>query len=154
MERADSDIDITAKTLRVLSDSHPVILFDGVCNLCNGVVNFLIDRDADARLRFGALQSSEAAEILAGLDFDTTDVDSILLVHQGKVRVRSDAALGIARELGGIWHLARIFLIVPRPVRDLVYNWVARSRYKWFGRRDECRIPTAELRLRFIDGLR
>ena len=132
--------------------SKPVILFDGVCNLCNGVVNFLIDRDPEARLRFGSLQSAEADKLLAELQFDGSGIDSILLIADGRVLVKSAAALAIAKELGGGWTLMRVLWIVPKPLRDFIYDWIARNRYRWFGRRDECRVPTPDLRMRFIDA--
>lgn len=131
---------------------HPVVLFDGVCNLCNSTVHFLIDRDPDARLRFASLQSDEAAALLGehGVEPPRGDPESILLVEEGRVYDRSGAALRIARHMRGLWKALYVFLVVPSPIRDLVYRFIARNRYRWFGKSEVCRIPTPELRERFL----
>lgn len=134
-----------------MSQHHPIILFDGVCNLCNASVNFVIDRDPDALFRFGALQSDAGRALLAEHGVDERWLDSIVLVEEGTVYTASDAALRIAVRLKGPWTLMHVFRIVPRPVRDVVYNWIARNRYRWFGKQDACRLPTPELKSRFID---
>jgi predicted DCC family thiol-disulfide oxidoreductase YuxK len=132
--------------------SAPVVLFDGVCNLCNGTVQFLIDHDRDAHLRFAALQSEAGARVLQahGRAVPTGDPDSVLLVAGGHVYSHSDAALRIARLLGFPWSLAAVALVVPRFVRDAVYRFIARHRYRWFGREESCRVPTPALRARFL----
>ena len=130
---------------------HALILFDGVCNLCNGAVNFIIDRDPDGVFRFAPLQSDVAQEHLAGTPAAGTTLDTIVLVEDGTPYVRSTAALRIARRLTAPWPLLALFLAVPRPLRDAVYNWIARNRYDWFGRRDQCRLPTPDLKERFLD---
>jgi len=130
---------------------HALILFDGVCNLCNGAVNFIIDRDPDGYFRFAPLQSDVAQEHLAGTPAAGTTLDTIVLVEDGTPYVRSTAALRIARRLTAPWPLLALFLAVPRPLRDAVYNGIARNRYDWFGRRDQCRLPTPELKARFLD---
>lgn len=132
---------------------HPVVLFDGVCNLCNGAVNFWIDRDPASRLRFASLQSSVGRQLLESLGHPVPagDPESILLVEHGRVHERSGAALRIAWHLSGGWKLLVAFLVVPRPLRDLVYRWVAAHRYRWFGKSDVCRVPTPDLRARFIE---
>ena len=132
-------------------DKHALILFDGVCNLCNGAVNFIIDRDPDGVFRFAPLQSDVAQEHLAGTPAAGTTLDTIVLVEDGTPYVRSTAALRIARRLTAPWPLLALFLAVPRPLRDAVYNWIARNRYDWFGRRDQCRLPTPDLKERFLD---
>jgi predicted DCC family thiol-disulfide oxidoreductase YuxK len=134
-----------------------VVLFDGVCNLCNASVLFVIDRDPDSRFRFAALQSDEAQVLLREIDADRDhdrplDLSSVLLIEGPHVYDRSGAALRIARKLSGAWPVLSVFLLVPRPIRDAVYNWIARNRYRWFGRQDACRIPTPELRARFLDA--
>jgi predicted DCC family thiol-disulfide oxidoreductase YuxK len=131
----------------------PVVLFDGVCNLCNGAVNFLIDRDPAGVLHFASLQSRGAREVLqaAGRTAPEGIPESILFVENGHVHERSDAALGILRRLPGAWKLASVLLVIPRPLRDLVYRWVARHRYAWFGTSAACRVPTPDLRARFLD---
>ena len=134
-------------------DEHPVVLFDGVCNLCNGAVNFLVDRDPRAKLRFASLQSSAGRALLEGLGHALADGDpeSIVLVDGGLVYERSTAALRIARHLSGPWSLLAVLFVVPAFLRDLVYRWVASNRYRWFGKSDVCRVPTPELRARFIE---
>lgn len=128
-----------------------VVLFDGVCNLCNGVVNFIIDRDPSARFRFAALQSTQAAALLAPLGrVPEVDPQSFILVEDGRVYERSSAALRVARKLPGAWKLFYAFVVVPTPIRDAVYRFIARNRYRWFGKADACRMPTPELRARFL----
>ena len=126
------------------------ILFDGVCNLCNGFVRFVIERDPHARFRFGALSSDAAVKVLADAGVRGPIPDSIVLVQDGRVYFRSDAPLRIARGLRFPWPLFTAFVVVPRFVRDWVYDFIAARRYRWFGRRDVCMIPTPDLRSRFI----
>jgi len=130
--------------------ARPTVLFDGVCNLCNAAVLFVIDRDPAGYFRFAALQSDEGQRLLAEHGHRAPDLSSVLLVDGGRVYARSTAALRVARRLTGLWPLLYVFLAVPRPVRDAVYDWVARNRYRWFGRQDACRVPTPELRQRFL----
>ncbi|MEQ9103734.1 MAG: thiol-disulfide oxidoreductase DCC family protein [Rhodothermales bacterium] len=132
--------------------SHPIILFDGVCNLCNASVNFVIDRDPHAVFRFGALQSEEGRRVLAQSRVDEAWLDSIVLIDGDGVHTASDAALRIASRMPFPWSWLRVFRIVPRALRDAVYHWVARNRYRWFGKQETCRIPTPELQARFIDA--
>ena len=133
-------------------NEHLVILFDGVCNLCNSFVNFVLDRDPQSRFQFAALQSPAAARLLTelGRPVPKPEPDTIVLVQNGTVYERSTAALRVARRLSGAWKLLYVFIIVPRPLRDIVYRFVARNRYRWFGRKDVCRVPTPELRARFL----
>ena len=126
-----------------------VILFDGVCNLCNGFVQFVIARDPGRRFRFASLQSDAARRCLERAD-PAADADSIVLLEEGRLFTRSTAALRIARRLRFPWSLAFALIVVPRPVRDWIYNCVARNRYRWFGRRETCAIPTPELEERFL----
>jgi predicted DCC family thiol-disulfide oxidoreductase YuxK len=127
-----------------------VVLFDGVCNLCNGSVRFIIERDPRARFQFAPLQSP-VADRLIGAQVDRASLpDSIVLVDEGRLYVRSSAALRIARGLRFPWPLAWVFMVVPRPIRDWVYDLIARHRYAWFGKRDECMVPTPEVRGRFL----
>jgi predicted DCC family thiol-disulfide oxidoreductase YuxK len=128
-----------------------VVLFDGVCNLCNGAVNFIIDRDPAARFRFAALQSSQAAALLAPHGrVPEVEPQSFILVEGGRMYERSTAALRIARRLPGAWKLFYAFIVIPRPVRDAAYRVIARNRYRWFGKAEACRMPTPELRARFL----
>ena len=128
-----------------------VILFDGVCNLCNGFVQFIIERDRAGYFRFASLQSEWGRQVLERHTLPTDALDSVVLVRGDRVHVRSGAVLRIARHLGAAWPLLTIFWIVPRPLRDLIYDWVAANRYRWFGKKDECMIPTPELRARFLE---
>lgn len=128
-----------------------VVLFDGVCNLCNGAVNFIIDRDPSARFRFAALQSTQAAALLAPLGrVPEAEPQSFILVENGRVYERSSAALRVARKLPGAWKLFYAFVVIPTPIRDVVYRFIARNRYRWFGKAEACRMPTPELRARFL----
>jgi predicted DCC family thiol-disulfide oxidoreductase YuxK len=127
-----------------------VVLFDGVCNLCNGSVQFVIERDPSARFHFAALASEAAQRVLGECGVNVSLPDSIVLIEQGRLYTRSAAALRIARRLTFPWPLLFVLIVVPRPLRDLVYDLVARKRYRWFGKRDSCMVPTPELRARFI----
>jgi predicted DCC family thiol-disulfide oxidoreductase YuxK len=135
-------------------EDGPIVLFDGVCNLCNATVQWLLDRDEDERLRFASLQSEAAAGVLrdAGIDDPSSLPDSIVLVDQVGVHIRSAAALRIGGTLGFPFSLGRLGLLVPRPIRDGVYALIARNRYRWFGRRDVCMRPIPELAARFLDA--
>ncbi|MGE5836828.1 MAG: thiol-disulfide oxidoreductase DCC family protein [Acidobacteriota bacterium] len=127
-----------------------VVLFDGVCNLCNGSVRFIIERDPRARFQFAPLQSP-VADRLIGAHVDRASLpDSVVLVDDGRLYVRSSAALRIARGLRFPWPLAWVFIVVPRPIRDWVYDLIARHRYAWFGKRDECMVPTSQIKDRFL----
>ena len=129
-----------------------IVLFDGVCNLCNAAVNFIIDRDRRARFRFAALQSEAALAALGrvGRKAPAGDPDSLVLIEAGRLYERSDAVLRIARRLGFPWRLAWGLVVLPRSWRDAVYRHVARNRYRWFGRREVCRVPTPDLAERFL----
>jgi predicted DCC family thiol-disulfide oxidoreductase YuxK len=125
-----------------------VILFDGVCNLCNGFVQFVIVRDPDGRFQFGPLQSEAAQHLLASAP--PAPGESFVLIEDGRVFRRSTAALRILRHLRFPWPLSYAAILVPRPLRDAVYDVVARNRYRWFGRRDACMVPTPEVHKRFL----
>lgn len=132
------------------ADEHDVILFDGHCNLCSGLVRFVIARDPRRRFRFAALQSDAGRKIMVAHGRDAGDRDSVLLLQYGRLYSRSAAALRIARGLKGAWPLLAAFLVLPAPLRDIVYRWIARNRYRWFGKQDACMMPTPELSARFI----
>lgn len=127
-----------------------IILFDGVCNFCNNSINFVMDRDTKGVFKFASLQSDIGQELLKQKGLKTSDFDSIVLFKNGTVYQKSDAALEIARELNGLWSWLYIFKIVPRFIRDFFYNIIARNRYRWFGKTEACRLPTPELRARFL----
>ena len=130
----------------------PILLFDGVCNLCNGAVQFVIDHDPRARVRFAPLQSAFARELLAarGQASAGDALDTVVLVDGDRVFTRSDAALRVARALSGAWPALYVLVVVPRFLRDAVYRFLAARRYRWFGHTAECRVPTPELRARFL----
>jgi predicted DCC family thiol-disulfide oxidoreductase YuxK len=130
---------------------HALVLFDGVCNLCNGSVQFIIDRDPRGYFTFAALQSEAAAPALSRCGRDPEMLDSIVLVEEGRCFTRSTAALRIARRLSGLWPAFYLGIVIPRVLRDMLYDLIARHRYRWFGRTESCRIPTPELRARFLD---
>lgn len=134
-----------------LTEGESLILFDGVCNLCSGAVQFVIRRDPHARFRFASLQSDYGQQQLIRLGLNPESLHSIILVQEEKFYQRSDAALEIACKLSGGWSLLYAFKILPRFFRDAVYNFIARYRYRWFGRKDACWIPTPELKARFKD---
>ena len=130
--------------------NQPVILFDGVCNFCNGAVNFAIKRDKKARLKFATLQSGIASQLLDKFNLSARDLNSFVLIENGKVYTRSTAALKVFRYLDGLWPLMYGFIIVPIFLRDAIYKLIAKNRYRWFGIRKECMIPTPGIRSRFF----
>ncbi|MCC1485109.1 thiol-disulfide oxidoreductase DCC family protein [Winogradskyella immobilis] len=129
-----------------------VILFDGVCNLCNSSVLFVIKRDKKNRFLFAPLQSEIGKSIIKAYNIDTKAVDSILLYSKANgIKIKSSAALHIAKHLGFPQNLLAIFFIIPTPIRNWVYNYIAKNRYKWYGKKDACMIPTPELKAKFLD---
>jgi len=130
---------------------HSIILFDGVCNLCNGAVKFVIKRDNRNQFLFASLQSEEGKQMLEEHNFRENKMNSFFLVENGKVYDRSTAALRVLKRLTGLWPILYGLIIVPGFIRDGVYNWIARNRYQWFGRKDECMIPTPELKAKFLN---
>jgi predicted DCC family thiol-disulfide oxidoreductase YuxK len=128
-----------------------IILFDGVCNLCSSAVQFIIQRDSKRVFNFASLQSSFGQRQLEKFNLDKNTLYSLILIQENKVYQRSDAALLIAKELRGGWSLFYAFIILPRFIRDTAYNSIARNRYRFFGKKNECWLPTAELCSRFID---
>ncbi len=133
-----------------MENSNPVLLFDGVCNLCNGAVQFVIKNDKKKQFRFAALQSKAGNAFSKKYALPVENFDTFVLISNDKYYTRSDAALKVAKMLGGVWSLAYVFIIIPKTVRDAIYNWVAKNRYRWFGKKDQCMIPTPELRDRFL----
>jgi predicted DCC family thiol-disulfide oxidoreductase YuxK len=131
---------------------HPIVLFDGYCNFCSGAVRFILRRDPRGNLRFAPLTSPLAARLLAGQGMAGPLEDTIFLVDGGRVYGRSEAALRIAARLRPPWSLARLLRVVPRGLRDWAYDLFARHRYRWFGRRETCMLPTPEERSRFLSA--
>jgi len=125
------------------------VLFDGVCNFCNRSVNFIIEHDREGYFMFAPLQSETGLDLLRRYSVDQA-ADSIVLIEDEQAFTYSTAALRIARRLDGIWKLAYVFIVLPKPLRDWLYRLLAKFRYRLFGKRDECMIPTPELRARFL----
>lgn len=133
-----------------MTTDAPIILFDGVCNLCNSSVSFIIRHDPRGRFRFAALQSPVGQTLLALHGLPTETLNSIVLVEAGRAFTKSTAALRIARHLSAPYPLAFIFILVPPFLRNLCYDFIARNRYRWFGKQEACMMPTPELKARFL----
>lgn len=131
--------------------THAVLLFDGHCNLCNFWVNFLLIADSRHKLSFAAQQSAAGKQLILLVGNNAIEPESVILIDRGMPFTRSDAVLKTLRLLGGFWRLLYILVIIPRPIRDFVYDFIARRRFRWFGRRDQCRIPSSQERERFLD---
>lgn len=129
---------------------RPFILFDGVCNFCDSSVNFIIKRDRNNRLLFAPLQSPAGRELAEQYGFKNDYLGSMVFVENGKAHTRSTAALRIATYLGGGWPLLKVLLLVPRFIRDAAYDLIARNRYRWFGKKDSCMVPSPSIRAKFI----
>lgn len=129
---------------------HPVLLFDGVCNLCNSSVQFIIKRDPEGHFHFAALQSEKGQALLSQFPERPKALSSVALVEDGRLFLRSDAALRVARKLGGGWPLLYGFIVLPRSLRDGAYNFIARNRYRWFGKQESCMLPRPEWKQRFL----
>jgi predicted DCC family thiol-disulfide oxidoreductase YuxK len=127
-----------------------IVLFDGVCNLCNGLVLFIIKRDRAGKFKFASLQSDIGQQLLIHFGLAKNEFESIVFIQGENYSLKSAAALKILRELGGAWKIFYVFIFVPRPIRDFFYDLIAKSRYKIFGKRDVCMIPTPELKERFL----
>jgi predicted DCC family thiol-disulfide oxidoreductase YuxK len=127
----------------------PVILFDGVCHLCSSAVRFVAARDSKKLFRFAPLQSEGAGRLLDGRR-GAADLSTFILVEDGRVHTRSEAALRVMRRLPGAWRLSGILRLIPRFLRDVCYDWIARNRYGWFGKEESCMVPSAELKERFL----
>ncbi len=132
-------------------ENKSIILFDGVCNLCNNSVQFIIKRDKKKRFFYASLQSDAVQSILLQFELKNSDFDSIILIDKGKVYQKSTAILKIIKHLNNAWKLSYIFIIVPKFIRDFIYSIIAKNRYKWFGKRETCMIPTKELKMLFLD---
>ncbi len=128
-----------------------ILLFDGVCNLCNGIVQFTIQRDPKGKFKFASLQSESGQSLLKQFGLPTNDFDSFVFINGNNYFLKSSAGLHVLKELGGVWKVFYIFIIIPRPLRDFIYNIIAKTRYKIFGKRDTCMIPTPELKQRFLE---
>ena len=129
---------------------NPIILFDGVCNFCNGAINFIITRDRKRVFRFAPLQSSAGQQLLKQYKLSAAEMDSFVLIHKGRAFKKTSATINVASILGGGWKLMNVFRIFPSPIRDVVYNVIANNRYRWWGKKDSCMIPTPEVRSLFL----
>lgn len=132
--------------------AHPIILFDGHCNLCNSSVQFVIERDPNKQFRFASLQSEFGKTILANFNLSTRQLNTVILLDSGKIYTRSTAALMVAKKLSGAWSLMYAFSIIPAFIRDIVYNFIAKNRYNWFGKKEACWVPTPALKDLFIEN--
>jgi len=143
--------DVDAVDVESLVEGGPILLFDGVCNLCNGAIRFVIRNDPDGLFRFAPLQSAAGRALLEYADVDVDPMESFVMIDGDRAHVRSGAALRVAGRLGLPWSLARPFLYVPRVIRDGVYDLVATYRYRVFGRKDRCMVPDEDVSDRFLD---
>ncbi len=132
-----------------MKSQNPIIFFDGICNLCNGAINFIIDRDKKGHFKIAPLQSKVAENYIPKQIIENTD--SIILWDADHLYSKSTAALKIARHLDGAWKGLYVLIIIPKFIRDFVYDIIAKKRYKWFGKRDSCRMPTKDIKNRFLE---
>ena len=131
-------------------DNRHIVIFDGVCNFCNGAVNFIIKRDPDGIFAFTPMQSDLARELMDKHKIHNVGIDTFLLIKNDQCFVFSSAALEIAKDLNGLWYVFSVFRFVPSSIRDFFYKVFARNRYALFGRQDTCMVPTKEMRSRFV----
>jgi predicted DCC family thiol-disulfide oxidoreductase YuxK len=129
-----------------------ILLFDGVCNLCNKMVQFIIKRDPKARFQFASLQSEPGQLLLKKLKLPMTGFNTFVLITENKYYVKSSAVLQVLKRLGGIWKLFYVFVLIPVFIRDFIYNAISKSRYRVFGKRETCMIPGPGIKERFLDG--
>ncbi len=132
-------------------NDNPLILFDGVCNFCNYWVNFSIKRDKKKKLRFAPLQGETARKLLSQFGLNPDKLSSVILIEKRKIYTQSSAAFRLCKHLDGAWKLGYGLMIIPKFIRDFFYNIIARNRYKWFGKREECMVPTLEMKERFLN---
>lgn len=133
-----------------MSREKAVILFDGVCNLCNSSIDFVLKRDQKDRFIVGALQSEEGKKLLSRFDVNPEYLDSLVLIEDDRIFFRSTAALRIAKTLPGAWPLLYGLVILPVFLRNGIYNWIGKNRYRWFGKKQTCRLPTPEEQAKFL----
>lgn len=130
---------------------NEIVLFDGVCNFCDSSVQFILKKERKPILKFASLQSETGQKLVKHYELDKKGIDSIVYISNGKARIKSTAALYLAKRLNGAYPLLFGFIIVPAFIRNWLYDWIARNRYKWFGKKDSCMIPSKEIRERFVD---
>lgn len=129
---------------------QPLLFFDGVCNLCNSSVQTIIKKDTQQKFKFASIQSDAAKEILLQFDNFNSDIDSIILLNKGEFYYKSSAVIRVCKILGGLYYFLFIFWIVPKPIRDYIYDYVAKNRYKWYSKRESCMLPSTKLKDRFL----
>jgi len=138
--------------MKKMDDSKKIVLFDGVCNLCNNAIQHIIKRDEKDLFRFASLQSEIGIKLVSERNIDTSKIDSIILIEPGiAYYVRSTAALKIWQHLKGYRTLSTVLNLIPSGLRNIVYDFIARNRYKWYGKKDQCMIPTPELKAKFLE---
>ena len=128
-----------------------VLFFDGVCNLCNRSIQTIIKKDSHQKFKFASIQSDAAKEILLQSDNYNSDIDSIILLNKNHLYYKSSAILRVCKILGGVYYFLLIFWLVPKPIRDWVYDFIAKNRYRWFGKQESCMIPSVEMKGLFLD---
>ncbi|MFY0543512.1 thiol-disulfide oxidoreductase DCC family protein [Brevibacillus sp. H7] len=128
-----------------------ILLFDGECNLCSGTVQFILPRDRSGSIRFASLQSSIGKRLLAHYHYPSDEISSVVLIDNGRLYTKSAAVLRVTRKLRGIWPLLYAFILIPAPLRNTLYDWVARNRYQWFGKREHCLLPRPDWKDRFLE---
>jgi len=128
-----------------------IVLFDGVCNLCNKWIHFIIRNDSKAKFRFASGQSESGQLLLKQLGLSIDHFDSVVYICDNKFYLKSTAVLKIVQKLDGAWHLGYFLIIIPHPLRDMVYNFIAKWRYNWFGKSEACIIPSGEFQARFLE---
>ena len=131
-------------------NENAIILFDGVCNFCNAAFNFVLKQDKKGVFRFAPLQSEAGQRLLKQYNLSTAEFDSFVLIDNGKIYKKSSASLRVMNKLPWYWKEAQLLRIIPTPFRDAIYDFIAKNRYKWFGKKEQCMIPTPEMRNRFL----
>ncbi|RPA66428.1 DUF393 domain-containing protein [Cyclobacteriaceae bacterium YHN15] len=133
-----------------IQDRYDIILFDGVCNLCNDAVDFIIKRDRKNHFKFTSLQDNVTQRLLKEYRIEEGYLDSIILIRGNQIFYKSRAALEISKKLSGIWPILYSFIILPSFLRDPIYDWIANNRYKWFGKKETCRLPSEDEKSKFL----
>lgn len=132
-------------------EKYPILLFDGVCNLCNNSIQFCIDNDTNGKIHYASLQSDVGQKYLTKFNMSGTNLNSVVLIEGERFYTKSDAPLRLVRYFDKkIWRLSAVFFVVPKFIRDAVYDYIAKNRYKWFGKQESCMLPTPELKSRFL----
>ena len=133
------------------SSCNKIVLFDGVCNLCSNSIQFILKRDKMNQFLFGSLQGTYGQAMLKKYQLPENEFNSFMLIEGEKLYTKSSGALRMLKHLGGLWSLLYVFIIIPKFIRDGIYNWIAKNRYKWFGKKNECWLPKPEWKARFLE---